>query len=127
MCGWSRIFTDEGRSRASGYPGKLHERARSLLSRHEGGAGDRELATAFAGSGGRGHIYIVEPLGAFEDDPNLTNKRFLGNPTRSYRTRDSLKIISIVKDWRGHTDEAIERMLESLRDLTRRRLNVIED
>src|SRR5688572_14382101 len=44
-----------------------------------------ELAVAFANSPERGHIYLVEPVGAFEDDPNLTNKRFPGNPTRSYR------------------------------------------
>ena len=42
-----------------------------------------ELATALAGNEDRGHIYIVEPLGSFEDDPNVTNKRFPGNPTQS--------------------------------------------
>src|SRR3954454_6422281 len=49
-----------------------------------------ELATALAGSDERGHIYAVEPLGPFEDDPNVTNKRFPGNPTASYRTRGAL-------------------------------------
>lgn len=42
---------------------------------------------------GRGRIYVVEPTGAFEDDPNLTNKRFPGNPTKSYRTREPLRVI----------------------------------
>src|SRR5690349_13585243 len=46
-----------------------------------------ELATALAGSGERGHIYVVEPQGPFEDDPNVTNKRFPGNPTRSEERR----------------------------------------
>lgn len=46
---------------------------------------------------GRGHIYIVEPTGPFEDDPNLTNQRFPGNPTRSYRTRDPLRVVAEVK------------------------------
>lgn len=86
-----------------------------------------ELAVALSGSGGRGYIYIVEPMGPFEDDPNLTNKRFPGNPTRSYRARDPLRIVQVVENWQGHAKEAIEGMLESLRDLTRRGLNIIED
>jgi hypothetical protein len=52
-----------------------------------------ELATALAGSGERGHVYVVEPLGPFEDDPNVTDKRFPGNPTRSYRTRHPLRVL----------------------------------
>lgn len=86
-----------------------------------------ELAMALSGSEGRGHIYIVEPIGPFEDDPNLTNKRFPGNPTKSYRSRDPLRIVGVVESWQGHTREAIDGMLESLRDLTRRGLTVIED
>jgi hypothetical protein len=86
-----------------------------------------ELATAFASSKHRGFIYIVEPTGTFEDDPNLTNKRFPGNPTKSYRSREPLRIVGIVAEWQGHTQDAINRMLDSLRDLTQRGLNVIED
>src|SRR3979490_1124133 len=54
---------------------------------------------------GRGRIYIVEPTGPFEDDPNLTDKKFPGNPTKSYRTRDPLRIIGEVTDWKGHSPE----------------------
>jgi rifampin ADP-ribosylating transferase len=86
-----------------------------------------ELAMAFARSEGRGRIYIVEPTGSFEDDPNLTNKRFPGNPTKSYRTRESLRIVSTVEDWQGHTEEMIRGMLDSLRELKCRGLAVIED
>jgi hypothetical protein len=86
-----------------------------------------ELAMAFAGAPGRGRIYVVEPTGAFEDDPNLTNKRFPGNPTRSYRSREPLRVLGTVEDWQGHSEEAIRTMLASLRDLGRRGLNVIED
>lgn len=50
-----------------------------------------ELATALAGMSERGHIYVVEPLGPFEDDPNVTNKKFPGNPTASYRSRHPLR------------------------------------
>ena len=86
-----------------------------------------ELAVAFAGSGGPGSIYIVEPTGAFEDDPNLTNKRFPGNPTKSYRTQQPLKVIGTVKDWQGHTKEDIRKMLNSLQELKRLGLAMIED
>lgn len=86
-----------------------------------------ELAMAFASLEGRGRIYIVEPTGLFEDDPNLTNKRFPGNPTKSYRTRDPLRILGAVDDWQGHTEETIRGMLDSLRELKRRGLYIIED
>ena len=86
-----------------------------------------ELAMAFASLEGRGRIYIVEPTGSFEDDPNLTNKRFPGNPTRSYRIREPLRIVGAVADWQGHTEEAIRDMVDSLRELKRRGLAIIED
>jgi len=86
-----------------------------------------ELAVAFSSSGGRGNIYIVEPTGAFEDDPNLTNKRFTGNPTRSYRTREPLKVVGIVETWQGHAEGDIRKMLNSLRELTSQGLAIIED
>lgn len=86
-----------------------------------------ELATALAGSAGRGHIYIVEPTGVFEDDPNLTNKRFPGNPTRSYRTRQPLRIVGEVKDWSGHPPEVLQAMLDNLAALRRSGGAAIED
>src|SRR3954462_2881809 len=52
-----------------------------------------ELATSLAGTGTRGHIYVVEPLGAYEDNLNVINKHFPGNPTHSYRTRHPLRVI----------------------------------
>jgi len=61
-----------------------------------------ELATALAGSAERGHVYVVEPMGPFEDDPNVTNKRFPGNPTQSYRTRHPLRVIEELEHWEGH-------------------------
>ncbi len=86
-----------------------------------------ELAMSFANLQGRGRIYIVEPTGAFEDDPNLTNKRFPGNPTKSYRTREPLRIVGTVEDWPSHSDDQVRQMLESLQDLKRRGLSIIED
>lgn len=66
-----------------------------------------ELAMSLSGLEGRGYIYIVEPTGPFEDDPNLTNKKFPGNPTQSYRTCEPLRIVGVVEDWEGHPVELI--------------------
>jgi rifampin ADP-ribosylating transferase len=86
-----------------------------------------ELAMALARLEGRGRIYIVEPTGAFEDDPNLTNKRFPGNPTQSYRTREPLRIVDVVEDWQGHPEEVVRGMVDSLLGLQRQGMAVIED
>jgi len=86
-----------------------------------------ELATALAGSGERGHIYVVEPLGPFEDDPNVTDKRFPGNPTESYRTRSALRVVGEVAHWRGHDPEVLKGMLDHLAQLREQGLDVIED
>lgn len=86
-----------------------------------------ELSIALSGSSGRGQIYVVEPTGPFEDDPNLTNKRFPGNVTQSYRSRDPLRIVGVVTDWQGHPIEVVQGMLDSLKNLKGQGLYVIEE
>jgi len=86
-----------------------------------------ELAAALAGQQGHGHIYVVEPTGTFEDDPNLTNKKFPGNPTASYRTRAPLRIVAEVTDWTPHPPEAIRKMIDALAELRRTGRHVILD
>jgi hypothetical protein len=86
-----------------------------------------ELATSLTGSPGRGHIYLVEPTGPFEDDPNVTDKKFPGNVTQSYRTRHPLRVVSEVDDWDGHAPEVLAGMLERLALLRQQGLDVIED
>lgn len=86
-----------------------------------------ELATALQGNGNRGHIYVVQPLGPFEDDPNVTNKRFPGNPTESYRTRHPLRVVAEVVDWQGHEPAVLAAMLDHLAQLREQGLDVIED
>ena len=76
---------------------------------------------------GRGHIYIVEPLGAVEDDPNVTDKKFPGNPTRSYRTREPVKVIGELTDWVGHTPAQLQAMRDGLAALERNGGAVIYD
>ena len=76
---------------------------------------------------GRGHIYIVEPLGAVEDDPNVTDKKFPGNPARSYRTREPVKVIGELTDWVGHTPAQLQAMRDGLAALERNGGAVIYD
>ena len=76
---------------------------------------------------GRGRIYIVEATGPFEDDPNLTDKKFPGNPTKSYRTRDPLRIVGEVTDWQGHAPEQLKAMKDHLAHLERLGVEAIED
>ena len=63
---------------------------------------------------GRGRIYIVEPTGDFEDDPNLTDKRLPGNPTQSFRSREPLHVVGELVDWVGHSPERLEAMRAGL-------------
>ena len=76
---------------------------------------------------GAGRIYIVEPTGSIEDDPNLTDKKFPGNPTRAYRTRDPLRIISEVASWQGHSPEQLKAMHDHLEQLLERGIEAIEE
>ena len=75
----------------------------------------------------RGRIYIVEPTGAFEDDPNLTDKKFPGNPTQSFRSREPLLVVGELVDWVGHSPEKLEAMRASLDALQRNGSAHIED
>lgn len=86
-----------------------------------------QLAAALTGAEGRGHVYLVEPTGPFEDDPNVTNKRFRGNPTRSYRTKHPVRIVAEVDDWEEHSPETVQAMLDGLAALRTQGLDLIED
>jgi rifampin ADP-ribosylating transferase len=66
---------------------------------------------------GRQRIYIVEPTGPFEDDPNLTDKKFPGNPTKSYRSREPLRVTGEVTEWEPHPPERLKEMKDFLAKL----------
>ena len=68
---------------------------------------------------GAERIYIVEPTGAIEDDPNVTDKKFPGNPTRSYRTREPVRVVGELVGWVGHTPEQQQAMRDGLATLKR--------
>lgn len=76
---------------------------------------------------GRERIYIVEPKGVIEDDPNLTDKKFPGNPTRSYRTREPLLVVGEVLDWEGHSPEVLQHMKDHLENLKKLGIEAINE
>jgi rifampin ADP-ribosylating transferase len=74
-----------------------------------------------------GRIYIVEPTGPIMDDPNLTDKKFPGNPTKSYRSREPLRVVGEVTDWQGHSPEALKAMKDHLEQLKQLGVEAIDD
>lgn len=82
--------------------------------------------TELAEGDGAQRIYVVEPTGAFEDDPNLTDKKFPGNPTKSYRSKQPLKIVAEVTRWEGHSPEVLDNMLENLKKLSASGIKAID-
>ena len=103
-----------------------------FTTRAETAAWGAELAAALAPTGADGsrstaRVYEVEPTGPFEDDPNVTDKRFPGNPTRSYRSREPLRVVAEVSDWTRHPPAELEGMLASLARLRAQGLDVVDD
>ena len=76
---------------------------------------------------GPGRIYRVEPTGPIEDDPNLTDKKFPGNRTRSYRTRQPLRVVGEVEEWEPHSREVLQGMRDRLEELKRLGVEAIND
>jgi len=76
---------------------------------------------------GPGRIYVVQPTGSFEDDPNLTDQRFPGNVTRSYRTRDPLRVVGEVVGWVGHPPEVLQTMRDHIAELARQGIEAINE
>ena len=76
---------------------------------------------------GRGRIYIVEPTGPVMDDPNLTDKKYPGNPTKSYRSREPLRVVGEVADWQGHAPEALKAMKDGVERARRLGVEAIDD
>ena len=75
----------------------------------------------------KARIYVVEPTGDYENDPNLTDKKFPGNPTKSYRSKQPLKIVAEVIKWEGHSPEILNNMIENLRKLSEDGIKAIDE
>ncbi len=84
-------------------------------------------AAELALGAGRGRVYIVTPHGVLEDDPNVTDAKYPGNPTLSYRTRKPVAVIGEIADWVGHSAAQLEAMHAGLAELRRRGEAVIDD
>jgi Rifampin ADP-ribosyl transferase len=76
---------------------------------------------------GPGRIYIVEPTGPIMDDPNLTDKKYPGNPTKSYRSREPLRVAGEITDWHGHSPEALKAMKDHIERLRQLGVEAIDD
>ena len=76
---------------------------------------------------GPGRIYMVAPTGPFTDDPNLTDKRFPGNPTKSYRSREPLRVVAECTDWQGHAPEVLQAMMDHIARLKQLGVEPIDD
>jgi rifampin ADP-ribosylating transferase len=76
---------------------------------------------------GRERIYLVEPTGAIEDDPNLTDKKFPGNPTKSYRSAHPFKVVGEITIWQGHSPEQVRIMKEGIERAKQLGIEAIED
>lgn len=77
------------------------------------------LAAELAAGDDEPRVYLVEPTGPFEDDPNVTNARFPGNPTRSYRTTEPLRVLEEVLDWPRLAPEALQDWRDRIAAITR--------
>lgn len=75
---------------------------------------------------GPGRIYLVEPMGTIVDDPNLTDKRFPGNPTKSYRSKDPLRVVGEVTKWQAHSPEELQAMKDGLERLKKLGIEAID-
>ena len=75
---------------------------------------------------GRERIYVIEPTGAFVDDPNLTDQKFPGNPTASYRSQAPLRVLGEVAEWQGHSPEQLRHMHEHLERLRQQGVEAID-
>ena len=75
---------------------------------------------------GKEKIFVVEPTGDYENDPNLTDKKFPGNPTKSYRSKQPLKIVSEVVKWERHSPEMLNNMIANLKKLSENGVRAID-
>lgn len=75
----------------------------------------------------RGRIYLVEPTGPIENDPNLTDKKFPGNPTMSYRSAHPFKVVGEITIWQGHSPEQVKAMKDGLAKLKEQGIEAVED
>ena len=109
--------------RRSNYGSRRRAKHIYLTASREGAA----LAAALASGDGPGRVYRVEPLGVIQDDPNVTDKRFPGNPTRSYRTTEPLRVLEEITGWDPPPPAMVQNMRERLAELTELGIEAMDD
>lgn len=85
------------------------------------------LAAELAVGEGHGRVYIVEPTGPIEDDPNVTDKKFPGNPSRSYRTREPVRIVGEVDDWKRLPEEVLTKIRKRMEEAAQLGIEAINE
>ena len=85
------------------------------------------MAAELAHGDGPGRVYRVEPLGEIEDDPNVTDKRFPGNPTRSYRTTEPLRVVEEIMGWERPPREIIQHIRARMGELAELGIEAMDD
>lgn len=122
----TRVDLKPGDMIAAGYSSNYGARKRAswvyLTCTLDAAIWGAELATG----DGRERIYIVEPTGPIEDAPNLTDKKFPGNPTQSYRTREPLRVTGEITEWQGHSAERLKEMKDHLERLKAQGIEAID-
>ena len=111
-------------------PGRRSNYGSGRQSKHiylTASVGGAPLAAELARGDGPGRVYRVEPLGRIEDDPNVTDKRFPGNPTRSYRTTEPLRVVEEVTGWDRPPAELVARMHERMAELAELGIEAMDD
>ena len=123
----TRIDLKPGDLIAPGYPSNYGKRKKAnyvyLSATLDAATWGAELALGE----GPGRIYIVEPTGPIMDDPNLTDKKFPGNPTKSYRSREPLRVVGEVRNWQGHSPEALQTMKDNVERARQSGVEAIDD
>lgn len=110
-----------------GYPSNYGQRKQATYVYLTGTLEAATWGAELALGDGPGRIYIVEPTGPVMDDPNLTDKKFPGNPTRSYRSREPLRVVGEVTGWQGHSPEALQAMKDHIERLRQLGVEAIDD
>lgn len=111
---------------AAGYNSNYGERKQASWVYLTGTLDAAIWGAELAAGDGRERIYVVEPTGPIFDDPNLTDKKFPGNPTQSYRSREPLRVTGEVTGWRSHSPERLKEMKEHLGGLKAQGIEAID-
>jgi rifampin ADP-ribosylating transferase len=111
---------------APGYSSNYGQRKRASWVYLTGTLDAAIWGAELAAGDGPGRVYIVEPTGPIADDPNLTDKKFPGNPTKSYRSQQPLRVTGEVKEWQGHSPEQLKTMKDHLERLKEQGIEAID-